>query len=211
MEKRYVLSPLLFLVTWESRCWMAGSDVTYFDLCAMNGIRRQLGGICNVLCDRMKNAWSKTCGTVAGPSRPRKTGKVCVLLNFNVVERNCVRKWSVCCVLYRVGYIDTVRGPSICTVDIKGLLKVVPEHGGGDKGNDYCIDGFAIDRYGELLTYCQQMFPDLCTQTVFVKTYQLVSAYVSNDLSAISTNITTLVFSSVLNRVTWYTVLTYTG
>ena len=90
-------------------------------------------------------------------------------------------------------------GPSICTVDIKGLLKVVPEHGGGDKGNDYCIDGFAIDRYWELLTYCQQMFPDLCTQTVFVKTYQLVSAYVSNDLSAISTNITTLVFSSVLN------------
>ena len=27
--------------------------------------------------------------------------------------------------MFRVGYIDTVRGLSICVVDIKGLLKVV--------------------------------------------------------------------------------------
>jgi len=80
----------------------------------------------------------------------------------------------VCCALFRVGYIDTVRGPSSCAVDIKGLLKVVPEHGAGDKGSDYCIDGFAIDRYGELLTDRQQMYPDLCTPTIFVKTHQLV-------------------------------------
>jgi len=92
-----------------------------------------------------------------------------------------------------------VRGPSICAVDIKGLLKVVPKHGVGDKDNDYCIDGFAIDRYGELLTDRQQIFPDLCARTVFVKTHQLLSAYVPNDLLAISTNTTTLLFSSVLN------------
>ena len=37
-------------------------------------------------------------------------------------------------------------------MDIKGLLKVVPKHGAGDKASEYCIYGFAIDRYGELLT-----------------------------------------------------------
>jgi len=75
---------------------------------------------------------------------------------------------------FRVRYIDTVRGPSICAVDIKGLLKVVPEHGVGDKGSHYCVDGFAIDRYGKLLTDRQEMYPALCTQTTFVKTHQLV-------------------------------------
>jgi len=54
--------------------------------------------------------------------------------------------------LYRVGYIETVRGPSICVVDRRGLLKVVPKHGAGDKGSGYCIDGFAIDRYSDLLS-----------------------------------------------------------
>jgi len=78
---------------------------------------------------------------------------------------------------FRVGYIDTVRDPFICAVDIRGLLKVVPQHGAGDKGSDYCIDGFAIDRYGELLTDCHQMFPDLCTPTIFVKTHQLVRVH----------------------------------
>jgi len=68
-----------------------------------------------------------------------------------------------------------VRGPSICAVDLRGLLKVVPEHGAGDKGSEYCIDGFAIDQYGELVTERQQMHPDLCTHTIFVKTHELVS------------------------------------
>jgi len=36
-------------------------------------------------------------------------------------------------------------------MDIKVLLKVVPKHGTGDKASEYCIDGFAIDRYDELL------------------------------------------------------------
>jgi len=75
---------------------------------------------------------------------------------------------------FRVGYIDTIRGPSICAADIKGFLKVVPEHGVGDKGSQYCVDGFAIDRYGELLTERQQLYPGLCTHTIFVKTPQLV-------------------------------------
>ena len=42
------------------------------------------------------------------------------------------------------------------------------------------------------------MFHDMCPQTIFVKTHQLVSAVVPYDLPAIATNITTLVFSSVL-------------
>jgi len=67
--------------------------------------------------------------------------------------------------------METIRGLSICAVNLKGLLKVVPEHSAGDKGSEYCIDGFAIDLYGELLTDRQQMFPDLCTQTIFVKTH----------------------------------------
>jgi len=71
---------------------MGGSDVTYFDLCALNGIRRQLGGTWNVLYNQMKNAWSGTCGSVAGPSRPRKSGMICVLLNFNAMESNFLRK-----------------------------------------------------------------------------------------------------------------------
>ena len=98
-----------------------------------------------------------------------------------------------------MGYINTVRGPSICAVDIKGLLKVVPEHDAGDKGSDYCVDEFTIDRYVKLLTDRQQLFPDFYTQTIFVKVHQLVSVYVPYDLPAISTSITTLVFSSVLN------------
>ena len=77
--------------------------------------------------------------------------------------------------LNRVGYIDTVRGPSICVVDLRGLLKGAPEHSAWDKGSEYCIDGFAIDRYSNLLTQRQHMFPDICTRTTFVKTHQLVS------------------------------------
>jgi len=107
-------------------------------------------------------------------------------------ENDCV-----CCVLYRFGYIDTLRGPTICAVDIKGLLKAVPKHGVGDRVGHYCIDGFAIDRYGELLTNCQQMFPDLCKHTVFVKTRHLVSAYVAKDLSLITKMVTTLGCSSL--------------
>ena len=77
--------------------------------------------------------------------------------------------------LSRAGYIDIVGGPSICDVDMRGLLKVVPERGAGDKGGKYCIYGFAIDRYGELLIEHQQIYPDICTHTIFVKTHQLVS------------------------------------
>ena len=84
-------------------------------------------------------------------------------------------------------------------MDIKGLLKVVPEHGARDKGSEYCIDGFAINRYGELLTDREEMFRDLCTHTVFVKTHQPVSSYVPNDLPAITTNVLAPIFSSVLN------------
>ena len=70
-----------------------------------------------------------------------------------------------------MGYIDNLRGPSICAVDLRGLLKVVPEHGAGDKGSEYCIDGFAIDRFSDLLTQRPYMFPDMCTRTTFVKTH----------------------------------------
>jgi len=83
--------------------------------------------------------------------------------------------------MYRVGDIKTVQGPSICAVDLKRLLKVVPEHGAGDMVSEYCVDGFAIDQYGELRNDCQQMFPAFCTQTVFVKTHQRVSSCVGNE------------------------------
>ena len=78
----------------------------------------------------------------------------------------------------RLGYIDAVRGPSICAVDIRGLLKVVPAHGAGDKEGEYCINGFAIDRYTDLLTERDRMYPDMCTRTSFAKTHQLVSTSV---------------------------------
>jgi len=58
-------------------------------------------------------------------------------------------------------------------VDLKGLLEVVPEHGTGDTGSEYYIDGFAIDRYGELLTGSQQMFP-----------YFVYAHYIYEDTSA---------------------------
>jgi len=126
----------------------------------------------------MKKACFRTHGSVAGPSRARKSGVICLFIDYNVVENKCVENKLVCCALFRVGYIDTVGGPSICAVDIKGLLKVVPEPGAGDKGSEYCIDGFAIDRYGELLTDRQQMYPDLCTPTIIVRTHQLVRVLV---------------------------------
>jgi len=73
-------------------------------------------------------------------------------------------------------------------VNLRGLLKVVPEHGAGDKGSEYCIDGFAIDRYSELLAQRHHMFPDICTRTTFVKTQQLVSNYVLHEVAALITN-----------------------
>ena len=83
--------------------------------------------------------------------------------------------------MYRVGDIKTMQGPSICAVDLKGLLKVVPEHGARDKVSEYCVDGFAIDRYGELLNDRRQMFSAFYTPTVFVKTHQRVSSCVGNE------------------------------
>jgi len=81
-----------------------------------------------------------------------------------------------------------MRGPSICAVDLRGLLKVVPEHGAGDKGSEYCIDGFAIDRYNDLLTQRQHIFPDICICTTFVKTHQLVSHYLLHEVAALIRN-----------------------
>jgi len=40
--------------------------------------------------------------------------------------------------------METMQGPSICAVDINGLLKVVLEHSAGDKGSEYCIDGLSL-------------------------------------------------------------------
>jgi len=84
--------------------------------------------------------------------------------------------------LYRVGYIDTLQGPQICAVEMKGLLKVVPEHSAGDRHSDYWINGFAIDWSGELLHDHQKLYPTLCRKIIFVKTHQLVSDEVGNHL-----------------------------
>ena len=138
----------------------------------------------------MRSGWYGMWGSNARPSRPRETGKAIFPLPFAVlVVRNCVDNQGqlsafvtapyLCTfvppLFNRVGYIDAVRGPSICAVDLRGLLKVVPAHGAGDKEGEYCIDGFAIDRYTDLLTERQRMYPDMCTRTSFVKTHQLVS------------------------------------
>ena len=69
----------------------------------------------------------------------------------------------------------------IGAVDIRGLVKVVPKHGAGDKAFHYCINGFTIDHYSDLLTQRQHRYPTLCRTSIFVKTPQLVSAYVGND------------------------------
>ena len=57
-----------------------------------------------------------------------------------------------------MGYIDRLQGPQICAVDLKGLLKVVPEYGVGDWGSNYYINGFAIDRYSKLLHDRQKLY-----------------------------------------------------
>ena len=69
--------------------------------------------------------------------------------------------------LHRVGYIDSLQGPRICAMDLKGLLKVVPKHGTRDCGSFYCINGFAIDQYGELLHNYQELYPALYREIIF--------------------------------------------
>ena len=79
-------------------------------------------------------------GSIAGPSRAPKTGKildsfVLTLLCDVSVSTSTIRLSayiphpyliiSIPKLLSRVGYIDAVRGPSICVVDLRGLLKVV--------------------------------------------------------------------------------------
>ena len=73
-------------------------------------------------------------------------------------------------------------GGTNSTVNIRGLIKVVQEHGIGDRSFDYCIYGFAIYNYNDLFTECQHRYPDLCgtSTSIFVKTHQLVSANVAN-------------------------------
>jgi len=77
--------------------------------------------------------------------------------------------------------IPDLGGKPICLVDLRGLIKVVPEHGARDKSFDYCINGFAIDHYSNLLMEHQNQHPDLCSTLIFVRTHQLVSANVAID------------------------------
>jgi len=53
-------------------------------MCALNAIRRRSGGTWPVLSDQMRKAWYARCGTVAGRSRARKSGTVCVNFDDNV-------------------------------------------------------------------------------------------------------------------------------
>ncbi|KAJ8428046.1 hypothetical protein Cgig2_007623 [Carnegiea gigantea] len=66
--------------------------------------------------------------------------------------------------------LSEVRGLSdIVAIDVKGLVNVVPRNGPGDKGKDYCINGFAIDYYSSLLMARQQLYPKWCRQSIFAK------------------------------------------
>ena len=60
----------------------AGFYVTYSNLCALNGICRQLGDTWNLLYDRMKNGWTGMYGSIAGSSRPRRIGNIMGCFEF---------------------------------------------------------------------------------------------------------------------------------
>jgi len=62
----------------------------------------------------------------------------------------------------------------IKAVDVEGLVNVVPPNGPGDKANDYCINGFAIDNYSALLAERQRSYPKWCRHSLFVKTTELI-------------------------------------
>ena len=46
--------------------------------------------------------------------------------------------------------LDVAGTKSICTIDMKGLVKVVPRRDLGDKAGESYINGFVIDHYSAL-------------------------------------------------------------
>jgi len=80
--------------------------------------------------------------------------------------------------------LDVEGTQSICALDMKGLVKVVPRRDPRDKAGDSCVNGFAIDHYSVLLHRRQYAHPKYCRLTIFLKTHQLVSVVrIRNTLS----------------------------
>jgi len=78
--------------------------------------------------------------------------------------------------------IQDLGGALICAVDIRGLIKMVPEHSVGNKSFDYCINGLTINHYSYLLRQGQHRHHDWCRTSILTKEHQLVSANVANYL-----------------------------
>ena len=74
----------------------------------------------------------------------------------------------------RVQYLEEGGASYISAVDVRGLVNIVPSRGAGDMPDKYCINGFAIDAYSELLRDRQRLHPRLCRSTHFVRTVELV-------------------------------------
>ena len=70
-----------------------------------------------------------------------------------------------------VADIRCLGGTLICAVDIRGLVKVMSEHGAGDRAMDYYINVFAIDHYSNILIQRPHRYPAFCRTLLFMKTH----------------------------------------
>ncbi|KAJ8422830.1 hypothetical protein Cgig2_022181 [Carnegiea gigantea] len=64
---------------------------------------------------------------------------------------------------------------SICKIDVKGLVNVIPRRDLRDKAGDFCINGFAIDHYNGLLHRRQCAHSKYYRLTIFLKMHQLTA------------------------------------
>lgn len=69
-------------------------------------------------------------------------------------------------------HLDEGRVQSICIIDVKGLVKVVPCRDPGGKAGEFCINGFAIDHDSNLLHKRQCAYPKRCRLSILLKTHE---------------------------------------
>ena len=64
----------------------------------------------------------------------------------------------------------------ICADYLEGLIRIVPQHRGGNSAGRFCIGGIAIDLYASLLQVRDQKFPRWCWGSIFLPRHDKVSA-----------------------------------
>jgi len=57
---------------------------------------------------------------------------------------------------------------------LRGLICVVPKHGGGDRAGRYCVGNLAMDMYSSLLHSRQALYGKSCWISVFLKHHTYV-------------------------------------